>query len=395
MSSTEDVSPARLRVAAVVLLGVMALIVGLTVALYGKAFTRVETVTIVADRAGLQMNNGTVVKLRGVDVGRIESAERRHDGKAEIKLSMKPESLDQIPANVNVSLAQLTAFGNKAVILSMPDRPSAQTLAGGDVIEADHVTVEVNEVLDNLQTLLTTVKPTQVYDALSAAAQALDGRGDELGETLTTADDYLKRINQDLPTLRRNFSKGTDVLRLYGDVTPDILTTLSNVTVTARTVSDRSTSVKSVLASVKSVSDSGGRFLALNGDNLERLLNRLTVTTGLLEKYSPEFACFLKGADHYQAISQKGYGGTFAAANVIASLEIGTGPYKNPDNLPDMSAAVGPKCHGMPDYRGGPIADSLMEYVDKGGPNPYPEKPELNPDVLALNLFGPLAGEGN
>ena len=261
-----------------------------------------------------------------------------------------------------------------------------------DVLDARHVTVEANEVLDNLQSLLTTVKPSRVNNALGATASALDGRGEQIGDLISASNDYLSRINGDLPTLRMNFAKGGQVLDLYADVTPDILATLDNGTVTARTIAANAESIESVLVSLEAVGNSGGRFLALNGDRLVHLLSRLSTTTELFEEYAPEFACFLQGADYYQSIAVPAYGGVFAAANVVAGLELGTGPYANPKNLPNMAADEGPECHGLPDYKGGPLPDSMRKWVDQGGPSPWPEEPEINDGALTLGLFGPLAG---
>ncbi len=382
-----------MRLAALALLAVIAGFAGLTVAMYNKSFTPEALVTVRADRAGLQMTKGTIVKLRGVDVGRIASTSSRADGTVDIELALNPDMLDMIPANVSVSLEQLTAFGNKAVIMTLPQTP-APHLVEGDVIEAGHVSVEVNEVLDNLEDLLTAVDPAKVNSALSSVAMALDGNGEQIGETLTTANRYLTRINSDLPTLKRNLQKGASVLSLYADVTPDLLKTLSNSTVLAKTVTDNAKAIRSVLVSADAVGQSGGRFMTLNGDRLAALLSRLTTTTGLLEKYSPEIACFLQGADYYQTIARPAYGGVFGSANVVAGLEIGTGAYKNPDNLPNMAADSGPNCHGMPNYKGGPLPQSILKWDDRGGPNPYPTEPELNDTPLLVQLFGPFANSG-
>jgi phospholipid/cholesterol/gamma-HCH transport system substrate-binding protein len=387
-------SPTQVRLAGLGLIALLAALVLLTVAMYNKSFTPKAYVTVQADRAGLQMNKGTIVKLRGVDVGRIASTKARGDGTVEIKLALNPHMLDKIPANVNVSLEQLTAFGNKAVIMRLPEKPGPHLVAG-DVIEASHVSVEVNNVLDNLEELLTAVDPAKVNSALSAVALALDGRGEEIGETLETSNRYLKKINSDLPTLKRNIEKGSKVLELYGDVAPDLIRTLSNSTVLAKTVTDNAEAIRTVLVSADAVGRSGGRFMALNGDRLAAFLSRLTTTTGLLEKYSPEIACFLRGADQYQTIARPAYGGVFASANVVAGLEIGTGAYKNPQNLPNMAADSGPNCHGMPNYKGGPLPKSILQWDDRGGPNPYPTKPELNDTPLLVQLFGPLASNGN
>lgn len=389
MTVRADHSKAQQRVAAVALLAFLGSLVWLTVALYNQDFTAKSFVLVHADRAGLQMHKGTVVKLRGVDVGKIWSARELPDGTAEIKLAMKPEMLDKIPANVELSLAQLTAFGNKAVLMKEPAEPASAHLAAGDVIEASHVSVEINQVFDDLVRVLQTARPAEVNAALGAVAGAVDGRGEELGATLTSANDYLARINKDMPTLQADFDKGSDVLAVYADIMPNLMTTLSNMSDIGRTISTNSRELRSTLTSVAAVGQSGGRFLALNGDELASLLARTTVTTRLLAKYSPEYACLLKTQDWYQQHVQGAYGGDYPGAHVWIPFEQGTAPYTNPTNLPNISAHDGPRCYGMPNYHGGPLPKEVLDWKDPSG-STWPQEPQLNDKPLAVQLFGPL-----
>lgn len=389
MSSRTDHTTAQKRVAALCLLALLASLVWLTIALYNQDFTAKAFVMVRTDRAGLQMRKGTVVSLRGVDVGKIYSAREMPDGTAEIELAMKPDMLSQIPANVTVSLAQLTAFGNKAVLLSEPTDPSNTHLAAGDVIDASHVSVEVNQVFDDLVHVLQAAHPAEVDAALSSVAGALDGKGEQLGRTLTTANDYLARINNDMPTLKADFEKGSQVMAVYADIMPNLMTTLSNMSAIGQTISANSPQLESTLTSVAAVSDSGGRFLAINGDQLAALLARTTVTTQLLAKYSPEYACLLKSQDWYQQHVQGAYGGLYPGARVWIPFEQGTAPYTNPANLPNISAHNGPQCYGMPNYRGGPLPSAVLNWKDPSG-NTWPQKPQLNNQPLAVQLFGPL-----
>ena len=80
-------------------------------------------VTVVSDRAGLVMNPEAKVKMRGVQVGQVESIETRPDGKAVLHLAMDPEQLQDIPANVLVDITSSTVFGAKFVELVGAARP--------------------------------------------------------------------------------------------------------------------------------------------------------------------------------------------------------------------------------------------------------------------------------
>lgn len=57
------------------------LIIALTIGLFQGSFTKTEPITVISDRAGLVMNNDAKVKMRGVDVGKVDSIESRPDAR--------------------------------------------------------------------------------------------------------------------------------------------------------------------------------------------------------------------------------------------------------------------------------------------------------------------------
>ena len=125
-------------------------------------FTETVPVTVISDRAGLVMNPDAKVKMRGVQVGSVKSIEYRPDGKAAaLQLDMDPSQLHLIPSNVNVDIASSTVFGAKFVQLEAPPNPTAETLQQGQVLEGEHVTVEINTVFQQLVSVLDTIDPDQ------------------------------------------------------------------------------------------------------------------------------------------------------------------------------------------------------------------------------------------
>ena len=128
----------------------IAAILVLAVSLFRDSFTPSEPVTVISDRAGLVMNPDAKVKMRGVQVGHVESIESKPDGTAAIHLSMDPSQLHLIPSNVNVDIESSTVFGAKFVNLVPPADPSSQKLRPGQVIQSQHVMVEINTVFQQL-----------------------------------------------------------------------------------------------------------------------------------------------------------------------------------------------------------------------------------------------------
>ncbi|KRA31081.1 MULTISPECIES: MCE family protein [unclassified Nocardioides] len=388
----------RGRVAALVLLALIAATASLTVAMYNKSFVDTATVTIETDRAGLQMRKGTVVKYRGVDVGAIEKAEVNGSGNVTVSLAMKPEMLSAIPVNVHVALRQLTAFGNKAVELSAPKTPSTDHLQAGAVLQASSVSVEVNTLLDRLDSMLGAIRPAQLNSTLRALADSVRGQGEGIGEMIDLSAEYLKKINQDLPQIGRGFDKAAATLDLYREVTPDLLTILANGSITADTIVLKSAQLKRMLLALTSLSYVGEDFLVRNGDALVDLFASSLAATDLLKKYSPVFTCFLQGMDQANVMLEQAFGTKVAGVDSLVTVLHGNKGYENPKNLPVMAANDGPNCHDMPKYDGTYFPESLMIPFDRGGePNPPGSDADnltFNDQPLIVQLFGPLAGLG-
>ncbi len=385
----------RLRLYALILIAVVSGFGALCIAAYRQAFISTVDVTLRADRTGLQMYRGNRVQLRGVDVGRVGSMTRTEDGRSVlITLKMDPDKMKDIPANVGVQLNQLTAFGAKSVELTYPEHPTTRTLQAGDQVGGDRVAVEVNTLFDHLQRILDTASPAKVSAVLGNLAGALQGRGDELGQTGADLAAYLNKFNENLPQLQNDFSRTADVANLYADIAPDLSHILESVTVTSRTLVEQQAQLDSFLFQVSKTGNQGGVFFGQNADALVSVVQNALPTTALLKRYSPEFACLLQGIDKAdkQMIATQG---KVPGITGLVAIEPGDVTYKNPRNLPSMSADIGPQCYGLPNYDGRVVPAEATKDFDKGGEaNPYPgdNRLRMGDPPLVVQLFGPLAG---
>src|SRR3954464_6846967 len=120
-------------------LATVLVLVGLVVfsiGMFRGDFGQTVPVTVVSDRAGLVMNPEAKVKMRGVQVGQVESIETGPDGKAILHLAMNPDQLKDIPSNVAVDITSSTVFGAKFVQMAAPPNPSSAPLAEGAQVTA-------------------------------------------------------------------------------------------------------------------------------------------------------------------------------------------------------------------------------------------------------------------
>ena len=167
--------------------------------LFGGGYRDSVPVTVISSRAGLVMNPDAKVLVRGVQVGTVASIEEKANGEAVLHLAMDKSRLDAIPANALVDIASPTVFGAKQVQFVFPDDPSPESLRAGQVVDAQHVMVEVNTVFEQLTSVLSRIEPAKLNETLGAIASATSGRGEKFGQTLVDLDAYLAKLEPNLP----------------------------------------------------------------------------------------------------------------------------------------------------------------------------------------------------
>jgi phospholipid/cholesterol/gamma-HCH transport system substrate-binding protein len=378
----------KFQVYALILIALILIAALTAAAAYNKAFTPSIPVTVQADRAGLQMHENNRVKIRGVDLGRVESV-RLNDAQngVDIVLALDPTLARQVPTNSTVSLEQLTAFGNKSIQLNYPADPSGQFLRSGSVITANHVSTEINSTFDQLMKLLTEIQPSKLNATTGALASTLQDKGDSLGATIVQANGYLKKLNTNLPNLQRDFHAAAGFSQVYADAAPDIVDLLGNVGVTSKTLADKDVNFHGLLHGLHGVGSELDDFFGENADPLTDMLASLRPTTSLLQEYSPEFTCFIDGAGVTYEDIMKIW--TPSGANFEINLVNpgATEPYKYPQDLPKIGPGPqkGPNCRGLPVVTND--EDSLADYTPD--PGSYNQKQTDNsPKISPLQIPG-------
>jgi phospholipid/cholesterol/gamma-HCH transport system substrate-binding protein len=331
---------------------IVAIIVLVTTLFTGSARTYVP-ITLTSDRAGLVMESGGKVKLRGVEVGRVSQI-NPGPNKVSLKLEMFPDQLRFIPANVDAQIKATTAFGSKYVDLIYPDHPSTQRLAAGAVLKSQNVSTEVNTVFENLVSLLRKIDPSKLNAILSAFAEGVRGQGERIGEATTAANEVLTALNQRNDTIRQDWRSLKGFSDAYSGAAQNIVGILDAASTTSKTITENASALDALLLNTIGLSNSGIAVLAPNQANLVEAINVLRPTTDLLMKYNPELTCTILGAKWF--LDNGGYsqiGGNGRTVVLDAGLLPGDDPYKYPDNLPIVGARGGPggkpSCGSLPD----------------------------------------------
>jgi phospholipid/cholesterol/gamma-HCH transport system substrate-binding protein len=346
------------------------------------------SVTVLSPRAGLVMNPDAKVQVRGVQVGKVASIEDLPDGGAAIHLAMDPTRLSAVPANALVDIASPTVFGAKSVQFVFPDNPSAESLRPGQVINAQHVMVEVNTVFEQLTSVLSKVDPAKLNQTLGAIASALSGRGEKLGQMLVDLDSYLAQLEPSLPSVGHDLETAPDVLRAYADAAPDFVAVADNSARISDTVVDQQQNLDAALVSVIGLADIGNQVLGENRQPLTDVLHLLVPTTDLLNQYNQALWCALSGMVdlmHRPPLKEPGVA-------ISAGFLWGQERYRYPMDLPKAGATGGPQCTGLPHL---PFEAVPPFVIADTGTNPWRRTYPgivLNSDLIKRIMFGEIDG---
>ncbi|WP_107660460.1 MCE family protein [Nocardia suismassiliense] len=370
---------------------VLVAIVGVALSMFTGRYVATATVTVDAPRSGLVLDPAAKVKLRGVEIGRVESV-RRAGGRVQLRLALDPESLPLVPANVRVDIRSTTIFGGKYVNFVVPPHPSADRLRGGGTVPADAVTVEFNTLFEQLTRILAQIAPERLNATLTALSTALQDRGEILGDLLARAATYLRDINPSLPALHRDTIAAAEVAALYADTVDDLLRTTANATTTSVTVIDLEADLDAVLLNVIGLADTTHAVLTENEHHLATTLDLLRPTTGLLNTYKPVLNCLVLGLAETLPDAESFVGGIQPGAVFNAGFMYGGEPYTYPDDLPKVNATGGPNCTGILDRTPGSHAPYIV--TDTAENTPYAPSTTLKvnaPKVFQI-LFEGLPG---
>ncbi len=331
--------------AAVGLFLACALVLALIYGQFRGDFTAKTRLTMVGSRAGLVMDQGSKVTFNGVSIGRVAAiSEIEHDGKpaAKFALDVDPKYVGLIPANVIAKIQATTVFGNKYVSFTSPEKPSAQPITSGAVIDAISVTTEFNTVFQTLVELSQSIDPVKVNLTLSAAAQALSGLGDKFGQSIVNGNKILADLNPRMPTIRRDIQQLAALGDVYAKAAPDLFGALDNAVTTARTLNRHQAELDAALLAASGFASTGEDIFTRSKPYLIRLLADLLPTTHLLDTYSPEIFCtFRNFADLAPKVAVLESGNHYSAQLGVA-LAGTENPYVYPDNLPRVNGRGGP-----------------------------------------------------
>lgn len=328
-------------------------VVGTTV-LFSGSLRSYDRVTLASERAGLVMDRGAKVKLRGVEIGRVGQVTRNRN-QVTLELEIEPGEMKFIPANVAARIRAGTLFSAKFVELVYPSDPSPQRLTAGAVITSDNVSTEINTMFRDVADILNQVDPAKLQATLSALADGLRGHGEIIGQTITDTNEVLKEVNARQGTIQADRRAVREISEAYGVAAQDILTALDAAGTSSTTITDNAATLDALLAGVVGLARGGIDLIGSSQADLTDAVALFESTARLLFTYNPTYTCTLVGA---KTALDTGYLDATGGANgksiiLDSTLLFGPDAYRFPQNLPIVGAKGGPGgrpgCGSLPD----------------------------------------------
>ncbi|HEX3792434.1 MAG TPA: MCE family protein [Pseudonocardiaceae bacterium] len=338
----------RRRLLGLLLVVLIAAFFAVTILFYNKAFTPTVPITLDAGSAGNEMSAGADVMVRGLVVGSVRSVSSTGDG-AVLTLNLDPDQAKLIPANVTAELLPKSLFGERYVDLEIPTDPASSPIAGGAVIGENRssTAIAVEQVLDDLMPVLQAVQPQKLSVTLTAIATALQGRGPELGSTLSQLGQYVGQLNPHLPTLEHDLSALATTTNTYNQAAPQLINALSDLSVTSQTVVAEQANLQNLYGTLTTASDTLTNFLDANKNNLIQVTKTSAPILDMLAEYSPEYPCFLKQMVQDEGKLNTAFGAGTDEPGLHATLEVSVsrGAYVAGQDTPEYNENRGPRCY--------------------------------------------------
>jgi phospholipid/cholesterol/gamma-HCH transport system substrate-binding protein len=297
--------------------------------------------------AGGSLGSGADVKIRGVIIGKVDGIRRGPDGGVRVRIALRGNRLDQVPDNVVARILPATVFGTSFVDLVTQGKPSHDALRANAVIPPDRTqgTLELQQALDDIDRLVKALGPADLASAIGSVAQALDGRGSQLGTTIDRANDYLARLNPKMPAVREDVRKLAANLELVAEVAPDLLAATDDALATARTVVSEKAAIATVILGATALTTQADAFLRANSSGLIRFIQNSAVLLDVLHDnrkagISGAISTNSMLAAKIATIVHHGF------IDAVTTFLLDVPPYYTAADCPRIGAARGDNCGG-------------------------------------------------
>ena len=222
-------------------------------------------------------------KLAGVAVGSVGSIDVQ-GGRAVVALEVADDVA--LPPDTEVAIRWRNLIGQRYVELRPGD--AAGRLADGDEIERTRSVVDIGLLVNRLGPLARAVDPGQLNRLLTALAEALEGRGGDIGglmrdvdavlATLAERDDTIAQLVTDYATVTETLARRDDQIRQVVD----------DLVLLTQAFADNTTLLDTALVELGGFSEGLAAVLGEDARGLGATIDDLAVVTGTARDHIAE-----------------------------------------------------------------------------------------------------------
>lgn len=321
-------------------------LVVVSVLIFNKAFDDTVDVTLEADVVGSSLQEGSDVKVNGVQVGRVSDITTTEHG-ADLTLALDPDAAKRLSSGTTARLLPKTLFGERYVVLSAP-AGRADGLESGDVIKQDssHEARELQQLFDKLLPVLQTLQPQKLAAALGELSTMLAGQGESIGDTMVDWAAYLKKLNPSVPRMTEDFARLARVADGYDAAVPDLLDALDTMTVTSKTLVEKEADLRDVYANVITAANRSNDWLGKNQHTIEILSDSSREALDAVRPYATQFPCMFRAVSQFVPKMDKvlGKGTKEPGIHVRLNVEPSRGKYLAGKDAPRFTNGGKARC---------------------------------------------------
>jgi phospholipid/cholesterol/gamma-HCH transport system substrate-binding protein len=145
-----------------------------------------------------------------------------------------------------------------------------------------------------------------------------------------------------MPQIRTNIQQLSNLADVYIKASPQFWDSLDHAVTTARTLNAQQQDLDAALLASTGFANTGTDIFERGGPYFVRGQADLVPTAQLLDTYSPQLYCQIKGEAEALPSALDAFGGNGYSLNTMTELLGAANPYVYPDNLPRINGHGGP-----------------------------------------------------
>lgn len=246
------------------------------------------------DRA-FNLFEGSRVRVLGVAVGTVEEL-RFEPGMDTVHARLRIDGDVELPAEVGATVVFGALLGERHVELDPPYTGGPRLEDGATIpVERTQVPAEFDEILESLNDFLEGLPPEEVARLVHNAADVLDGRGEELGETLEDVQVAVEVLRDNDEAIVRLASRLADLSATLATRDQQIGRIIEDWNTVVGTLAEERAAIDASLDGVARMSAELGDLLATNREDLEEDIRTVTRIGRTAERSIDELELLLLG----------------------------------------------------------------------------------------------------